>query len=258
MKTTPSSLVLAGLWLPAVCLAAPERPPGAGPAEGEGVRCGPQPQFLEAWKTADTDGNGVISEPEFAAMKRIAKLPEEKRAELFKRLDKNRDGGLSRDEIGRLVRPQDGKHQMMPRLWELDKDKSGSISLEEFKAGEFVRKLAQEQQEALFRRLDVNRDGAISPQDHPAGPHAGPPGPPRDPRHFLRMLDKDGDGSLTPEEFQKAPFVSELDKTEQKERFDKSDRNKDGKIDASEFAHPEHKTESKPHPEPPRQDGGPK
>ena len=245
MKTIPSSLVLAGIWLPGLCLAAPQTPAGGGAPEGEGGRRGQQ-HFLEVWKLADTNGDGVLSREEFFAMKRIALLPQDKREELFKRLDKNGDGVLSREELESLVKPQDGKHQRMPRLWELDTNKDGVISLEEFKAGEFVKKLPPEQQEALFRRLDVNGDGVISPADHPAGERPGQAGAPHDARRLFRLLDKAGDGLLTFEEFRQASFVRGLDEKLQRERFDKLDRNKDGKIDASEFPHPERKPDAKP------------
>jgi Ca2+-binding EF-hand superfamily protein len=258
MKTIPGSLVLAGFWLPAACLAAPEPAPGSAPAYGDGARRGRQQQFVEAWKQADTDGNGMISQQEFAAMKRIELLPEEKRTELFKRLDKDGDGSLSREELDRFVKPQEGKRQLMLRLKELDTDKNGGISLEEFKAGEFVKKLPPERQETLFRRLDVNGDGSISPLDHPAAERPGQPGPPHDARHLLRLLDKDGDGFLTLEEFRQVPFMRSLNENEQQQLFDKLDRNHDSKIDATEFSHAEHKNEGKPRPVPPRpEEGGP-
>jgi Ca2+-binding EF-hand superfamily protein len=245
MNTITVPLVLAGFCLPAVGLAAPEvRQAGSEPG-AEGARRGLQ-QFVEAWKKADTNGDGLISRGEFAAMKRIEMLPEEKRAELFTRLDKDGDGSLSRDELGKLVKPQDGNHQMMPRLRELDTDKDGSISIEEFRAGEFFKKLPPERQEALFRRLDENGDGVISPKDRPVGERPGQPAPSRDPHHLFRLLDKDTDEVLTLDEFRQAPFVRGLDENEQKARFEKMDRNQDLKLDAAEFSHAERKSEPRP------------
>ncbi|MEI6605004.1 MAG: EF-hand domain-containing protein [Verrucomicrobiota bacterium] len=245
MKTIPTSLVSACFWLPSLCLAATLTPTSGGAPEGEGARRRQQ-HFSDVWKLADTNDDGLLSREEFFAMKRIALLPADKREDLFKRLDKNGDGVLSREELESPVKPQDGKHQRMQHLWDLDTNKDGVISLDEFKAGDFVKKLPPEQQEALFRRLDVNGDGVISPADHPAGERPGPEAPPHDPRHLFRLLDKDGDGALTFEEFRQAPFIRSLDEKLQKERFDKLDRNKDGKIDASEFPHPERKPEGKP------------
>ncbi|MCX6873917.1 MAG: EF-hand domain-containing protein [Verrucomicrobia bacterium] len=258
MKTITVSLVVAGLWCPAGCVAGPELRQGEAAPEAEGAGNWQQQQFLEAWTKADTDADGVISRQEFAAMKRIEMLPEDKRQELFKRLDKDGNGSLSREELGKFVKPQDGKHQMMPRLRELDTDKNGSISFEEFKAGELFKKLSPERQEAMFRRLDKNGDGVISPKDQPVGDRPGQAGPPREPRHLFQMLDKNGDGFLTLEEFRQALFVRGLSEAEQKERFEKMDLNRDSKVDAAEFPHPERKGESKPRPEVPRTGEGPK
>ncbi len=187
-------------------------------------------------------------------MKRVETLPADKREELFKRLDKDGDGGISREELGEIIKHRLGKHQLMPRLQELDTDHNGSINFEEFKAGEFFKKLPPERQAALFKRLDENGDGGISPRDHPADR----PGPPHDPHHGFMMLDKNRDGFLTFDEFRQSMFVRKLPEAEQKERFDKLDRNQDAKLDATEFTHPEHKGEGKPDPQPQRTEAVPK
>lgn len=256
MKTIAVSLVAAGLWYPA--MAAPEARQAGAVEEAEAARHGPQRSFWEVWKTADTDGDGVISRQEYAAMKRVAMLPEDKREELFKRLDKDANGSLSHEEIDQIVKHRDGKNQIMPRLRELDTDKSGSISFEELKAGEFFKKLSPEQQQAMFRRLDVNGDGVISPKDHPMGDRPGEPGPPRDPRRGFRMLDKNSDGFLTLDEFRQALFVRKLAADEQQARFEKLDRNQDKQLDVAEFLLAEHGSEGPGRPVPPHGSDGAK
>ena len=101
MKTIPVSFLVAGMLLPAVCLAQPPEPPKGPPADPKGERHGPQRPFANA----DTDKDGFISKAEFNAIPRIMNLPEEKRENLFKRLDKDADGKLSREELAPLNKP---------------------------------------------------------------------------------------------------------------------------------------------------------
>lgn len=177
MKTIPVSLFVAGLLLPAICLAEPEKGPEGPPPGDKGEHRGPPPgAFTTLWKMADADGDGFLSKAEFNAMPRIQNLPEDKRENLFKRLDKDVDGKLSRAELGNFGKPRDGQGPRMQRFWELDTDKNGGISIEEFKAGEFFKKLPPEKQDELFKRLDTNGDGVISPSDKPELPFRHPDG----------------------------------------------------------------------------------
>ena len=231
MKTIPVSLLVAGLLLPAVCHAEPPVP-----EDGKGKRRG---QFQEAWKAADTNQDNFISQEEFAAMPRTKQLPEEKRTNIFKRLDKDTDGKLSRDELGRFGKQRDGE-PMRRFFWELDADKNGGITLEEFKAGELFKKLPAEKQEAVFRRLDTDQDNAITPKDKPEPPfrhaHKRPDGSaPEVPDQVNRKLDADGDGSLSFAEFRVGPAVKNLTEDEQEDRFEALDRNKDLKISPEDF-----------------------
>ena len=231
------------MLLPAVCLAQPPGPP----AGEKDPRRGPPRPFGEVWKAADADHDGFISKEEFAAMPRIRNLPEEKRDHLFKRLDKDADGKLSRDELGRLGKPRDGQCPPRKRLWELDSDKSGGVSFEEFKKGPVIMKLSPEKQAALFHRLDTDGDGVITPKDRPEPPpferqdrrHAddqGNPDPPPD--KINRKLDLNHDGGLSFEEFRAGPAVKNLTEDEQEARFQALDRNGDLKISAADFPPP--------------------
>lgn len=257
MKTTPVSFLLAGmLLLPAPCHAEsqpsankpPKGPPGA---ERNGIHR-QERAFFEMWKAADADLDGFISKTEFDSMPRIQKLPGEKRDQIFSRLDKDLDSKLSREELVRFGKPRDGQPEApMKRLWELDSDKSGGVSFEEFKAGELLMKLPPEKQQEVFDRLDTDGDGMITPKDRPEPhfkrpdskqrPHR-PDGPPPEneagPGQMNRKLDVNGDGSLSFEEFRAGPAVKSLTEDEQEERFELLDRNGDQKISPEDFTPP--------------------
>jgi len=57
-----------------------------------------------------------------------AATPAESAASVFKRLDANQDGRISRDEAARMP-------ALAERFDQLDKDKDGTISADEFSAG---------------------------------------------------------------------------------------------------------------------------
>jgi len=257
MKTIPVSFLIAGMLLPAVCLAQSQDPQQEPSKDGNGPRRGPERPFVDAWRIADADHDGFISKAEFDAMPRILNLPEEKRGTIFERLDKDADGKLSRDELGRFGKahgePQD---HPMQRLWELDSDKSGGISFEEFKKGPLFAKLPLEKQEGVFRRLDTDGDGFITPKDrpeapfkhpegrqHPQHPDGDPPGDTGAPGQINRKLDANADGALSFEEFRKGPAVKNLTEDEQEARFNLLDRNGDLKISKEDFPPPQPPTE---------------
>lgn len=252
MKTIPVSLIVAALLAPMVGSAQAEGgPPEPAHRGGDGKRGGPRP-FMEAWKAADKDSDGSLSKTEFSGLPRIQGIPEEKRGGLFKRLDKNTDGKLDREELGQMGRGHDGQGPPMQRLWELDADRSGGVSLEEFKAGRVHAKLEPEKQQAVFRRLDTNGDGVITPADRPEPPFkrdgerpqqkrgsgGQSDGPRMEPRQMIRQLDQDKDETLSFEEFRVGPAVKSLTEDGQEERFEALDKDGDLKISAKDFPPP--------------------
>lgn len=276
MKTITVSLVFAGTLLGALALAAPPDDPDGGspppwPPEGgapgrhhDGPRRGDGPRWQEDgqekrprwrgdfWERADTNHDGFVSKEEFFALPRIEKLPDEKKEKIFERLDKDKDGKLSKEELENFG---DGPPRV-PRLPELDVDKSGGVSFEEFKASEFVQKLPPEKQLELFKRLDRDGDGQITPKDRPEPRRRPDLENPEGFRQFLKRLDLDGDGVVTFEEFKKAPFIEKLSEDEQEDRFEKLDRNHDKKLTLEDLPPkppmpPEESSEKPEHPEPP-------
>lgn len=174
MKTTSLSLFVSAVFLSVVCHAETQGDPDRA---GGGRKKWERGRFMPAWKQADKNQDGSISPDEFHAMLRVKNLPEEKRENLFKRLDKNADGLLGREELARIARPPGYRGERMQRLWELDRDRSGGVSFEEFKKGRFYSKLPEQRQTELFNRLDTDGDGRITGKDRPEKPQ------PRDGRH---------------------------------------------------------------------------
>ncbi len=198
--------------------------------------------MAEMWKKADTDGDGFLSLAEFSAMERPSRLPQAKREEIFNRIDKNGDGKVSPDEMPKVP------PRRMPPLEQVDLDKDGRIVFAEFQKLGFVARLPEERQRGIFSRMDRDGDGALTPKDRPKSDGRDGKGPRRgNPMEMVREHDKDGDGSLSFEEFRTIPWVKDKGEDEQEDRFEEMDKNDDLKLDAADFPAPEKKKKvSKP------------
>ena len=236
MKTTTVSLIVACACVTG--LQGEERNPGSDRAMNRHDER--HQAFSKTWKQADQNGDGVITREEFDQMPRLQKLPNDQRERLFKRLDKNQDGQMGKDEIRRILEKPRHRDGLMTRIWELDTDKSGGISFEEFQQGRMVQKIDLEKQKAIFGRLDEDGDGVVTPKDKPKRPRDRPEGK-RDqhrmpPHVMLRRLDANRDGSVSLEEFQQDPAIQQLAPQVQQRRYDRADKNGDGKLSEEDFS----------------------
>ena len=132
----------------------------------------------------DPNGDGKVSFEEFQKNPRIAELPIERKREIFNRMDRNGDGFLDRRDGrpggpgGPGGRPPRGK---MPPFGDLDEDKNGSVSFEEFRKSPRMKDQNEDQQEDAFEKIDRNGNGEIEKDEfprgsRPGGPPKGPPG----------------------------------------------------------------------------------
>lgn len=195
------------------------------------------------WEQADVNQDGFLSFDEFAALGRIARLSEDEQRRVFQRFDKDGDGKISQREF-RVMRRSDGQQRSIRRLMELDRDGSGGVNLEEFRSGEMFAKMAPERVEALFRKLDADGDGEITPKDRPELPPIrgqrkdveSNDARPEMHRRIFNQLDADQSGMLKFSEFQGATGLTKMDEDAQEALFMRLDRNQDLQLSFEEFS----------------------
>jgi Ca2+-binding EF-hand superfamily protein len=121
---------------------------------------------------ADTDGDGRVSRAEATA------AGAERSGEWFDKLDQNKDGYVTQDELkqARETRHEmrgDMKEQMEQRFKEADANSDGQLSLEEVQSK--MPRLAER-----FSTLDTDKNGLLSKEElRNGGPHHGRPPEPK-------------------------------------------------------------------------------
>jgi Ca2+-binding EF-hand superfamily protein len=140
----------------------------------------------------DPDGDGRVSLEEFRKNPRIAPMEADRQAALFAKMDRNDDGFLDRkDYMGRRPGRDGNGHgprgpMNPPRMiQDLDADKDGSLSFEEFHRGSGMKEVNEDRAEEMFQELDRNGDGKLVPEElrgERRGPWMGPGSPGKGPR----------------------------------------------------------------------------
>ena len=105
-------------------------------------------RMAERLRAADTNGDGLVSRAEAAALPRLA--------EHFDAIDANRDGQVSAEELRAAHAARRGG--MLKRA---DANADGRVSQQEFLAAAAAR----------FQRIDANGDGFITQEEARAGRH---------------------------------------------------------------------------------------
>ena len=92
----------------------------------------------ERWKRLDQDNDGRISRSEW-----------QRNDQAFDRMDADKDGFLTKEELHSVAREFRAKRRS--RLREMDADADGNISRSDWKG-----------KEEIFNRLDANKDGMLT------------------------------------------------------------------------------------------------
>ena len=129
---------------------------------------------------ADLNKDGRISKEEFSKHPPFEKIPVERRDKMFKRFDHNSDGFIDRKDgrhgAGRMG-PRGEKYPRL-RLNDLDLDKSGALSWEEFRKSPSLQNLSKEERRKAFQKFDANKDDELSSKElrspFERGPGKGP------------------------------------------------------------------------------------
>lgn len=214
--------------------------PDRGPRHKDGDR-------FKAFKEADIDKDGTLNFDEFSQMGRVSKLESEKRRKLFDYLDRDKDGKVQMREL--QPREPGWVGALRRGFNQLDLDKNGTLSLQEFsRLADFAGK-KEEMVARFFVKMDRNKNKEIERNELKVS------GNPRSRPHFdFGKYDINTSGGLDLEEYSKIPWMDKWPEDRRKKLFQRIDVDKNGEISLAEIrsAHQHHRPESqrkptKPH-----------
>lgn len=107
---------------------------------------------------------GPVTFEQFSKQPRVQRLDEERRRQLFERLDQNGDGKLDKEDSPRKRVEGGPENRPEPKF---DTDQDGKISLSEFRQGPRQKMLSEDESAMRFKELDKNNDGFLSREDRP-------------------------------------------------------------------------------------------
>lgn len=143
----------------------------------------PHPRERERGPRPPWAGKGPVNYETFAQGPRVARLPEEKRRELFNRLDRNGDGFLSQADLPTQRRPEPrppgerrggrrgGRRERLqgggfPTFENADTNGDGELSFAEVSAIPPLSKLGEDEREDRFEALDKDGSGTLSSEEY--------------------------------------------------------------------------------------------
>ena len=183
-RICPTELGLPAEWKPDPAKKRPERTRGrAGATPGR-----PRDGYLERLKEMDADGDGKVSRDEWNGP-----------TQAFERLDRNGDGFIDPADVRGAMPGQPGEGRDMRRGGEifdrLDTDKDGVLSAEEIGERPFLKRLDTDgdgrvtKEEAMAAARQMGSRGADARRGRGLT------------QEGLRRFDRDGDGKVTADEF---------------------------------------------------------
>merc|ERR1712166_1159806 len=205
-----------------------------------------------AFEMFDVDGTGSIDVKEFGALLRAMGLPidDNEAQDMVDQVDADLSGEVELEEFMKLMNLIDGNNTRLSKAEQtfvlLDKDKKGYVTLEDMAiALDFIAaKYTMTQLRTMFNELDLDGGGTFDKSEFVGAFHKPASHPWSEVKDLnrqmkgveaaWRMLDKDGDGSVTLEELTET-LRRFADDDEIKEIIVVADQDGDGEISYKEF-----------------------